>query len=76
MKKSHTFSLADVSEGTIIDFNNRQYLVTYKGKYGSTLLDILTGKILSASFYNAYCTIILDGMTIEEVRTFHPEFFI
>ena len=76
MKKSHTFSLAVVSEVTIIDFNNRQYLVTYKGKYGSTLLDILTGKIIGTSFYNTYCTIILDGMTIEEVRTSHPEFFI
>ena len=76
MKKSHTTALAVVSKGTVIKFKNRLYLVTYKGLYGSTLLDILSEKILSASFYNAYCTIVLDGMTINKIKANHPELLI
>lgn len=77
MKKSHTVPLADISEGTIIiNSDNRQYLVIYKGRYGSTLLDILTGKIRSASFYDSYCTIVLEGMTIDKIKVHHPELLI
>lgn len=76
MKKSHTTAIVDVPKGTVIKFINRLYLVTHRGLYSSTLLDILSEKTLNMSFHNVYCTIVLEGMTINKIKAHHPELLI
>ena len=76
MKKSHTTALAVVPKGAVIKLNNRLYLVTHRGLRSSTLLDILSEKTLIMTFYNAYCTTVLEGMTIRKIKAYHPELLI